>query len=143
MRHLLLILMIALLPLRGWAGDAMATGMAAGQVAHMQKMQVATKSIANKTQSAGGKADFYLEAAGLNGAQTLADCTGHGAADADADGDALHCETCSACQACHTVALAHAASSAASTFQAFALPDLAVDQFASADAALRQKPPIS
>ena len=34
MRRLLLILMIALLPLRGLAGDAMATGMAAGQMAH-------------------------------------------------------------------------------------------------------------
>ena len=140
MRHLFLIFMIALLPLRGLVGDAMATGMAAGQVAQMQQMHVATKSIATNAHTASAKAGFYHETAAPDAA--LADCAGHGAEDAD-HGGASHCDTCSACQACHTVALAHAASSVSSTFQAFALPYSAADQFASADAALRQKPPIS
>ena len=133
MRRLLLILMIALLPLRGWAGDAMATGMAAGQIA---QLQVATKSIATHAHPAGAKADFYHQMA------ALPDCAGHDAGDGDHAGDS-HCNTCSACQACHTVALTHSAPDVAPVSHAFALPYSAADQFASADAALRQKPPIS
>ena len=142
MRHLLLILMIALLPLRGWAGDAMATEMAAGQVAQVQQMHVATKSIAAKDHAASVKAYFDHETAVPDAVRTVADCAGHGAEDTD-HGGGSHCDTCSACQACHTVALAHAAPNVSSTFQAFSLPHSAADQFASADAALRQKPPIS
>ena len=51
MRYLMLVLMILLLPLRGWAGDAMATNMAAGQLSSVQVAQkrgaaVATEIIA-------------------------------------------------------------------------------------------------
>ena len=136
MRHLLLILMIALLPLRGWAGDAMATGMAAGQVA---QMRVATVNIASQAHAASVTAHFDHETPVSDSVRTVADCAGHGADDTDAS----HCDTCSACQVCHTVALANSTPKLASIFQAFALPHSAADQFASADAALRQKPPIS
>ena len=136
MRRLLLILMIALLPLRGWAGDAMATGMAAGQAQQMQQMHVATENIATHAHPASAKADFYHETV------ALPDCAGHDAGNGDHAGNS-HCDTCSACQACHTVALTHSAPDIAPVFHAFALPYSAADQFASADAALRQKPPIS
>ena len=140
MRHLLLILMIALLPLRGWAGDAMATGMAAGQVAQLLQRQIATESIAAKAHAVSVTANFDHETTVPDAVPTMADCAGHGGEDVDAS----HCDTCSACQACHTVALSHSAAIALSTvFQAFSLPHSAADQFASADAALRQKPPIS
>ena len=140
MRHLLLILMIALLPLRGWAGDAMATGMAVGQVAQIQQKQIATESIAAQSHAVSVTANFDHETALPDAVPTMADCAGHGPEDIDAS----HCDTCSACQACHTVALSHSAAIALSTvFQAFSLPHSAADQFASADAALRQKPPIS
>ena len=140
MRHLLLILMIALLPLRGWAGDAMATGMAAGQVQQMQQRQHATEIIATYAHPESVTAHFYHGPAAPDTGLTGADCAGHGGEDVDAS----HCDTCSACQACHTVALSHSAAIALSTvFQAFSLPHSAADQFASADAALRQKPPIS
>ena len=139
MRRLLLILMIALLPLRGWAGDAMATGMAAGQVAQIQQRHIATESIATQAHAESVTAHFDHETAISDAVRTVADCEGHGAEDTDPS----HCDTCSACQACHTVALAHAAPTVLPTFQAFALPHSAADQFASADAALRQKPPIS
>lgn len=139
MRRLLLILMIALLPLRGWAGDAMATGMAAGQMAQMQQTHVATENIAAHAHAASEKAHFDYDIAAPHTGPMAADCAGHGAD----DGDASHCDTCSACQACHAVALAHSGHKVPSTFQAFALPHSAADQFASADAALRQKPPIS
>ena len=142
MRRLLLILMIALLPLRGLAGDAMATGMAAGQMAQLQQTHVATESIAAHAHAASEKADFDHETAAPGADLAVADCSGHGAEGTHNAGDA-HCDTCSACQACHTVALANSAPALQSTFQAFALPHSAADQFASADAALRQKPPIS
>ena len=136
MHRLLIIIMIALLPLRGWAGDAMATGMATGQ------MQVAAKSIAAHAHAVMEAAHFDHENATPDATGTHADCAGHGAEDADHAGDS-HCDTCSACQACHTVALPHSESRVPSTFQAFSLPHAAADEFASADAALRQKPPIS
>ena len=139
MRHLLLILMIALLPLRGWAGDAMATGMAVVQLSQTQQRQIATESIAAHAHAESEKGHFDHETTAPQASPMAADCAGHGAD----DGDASHCDACSACQACHAVALAHSAHKAPSTFQAFSLPHSAADQFASADAALRQKPPIS
>lgn len=131
--------MIALLPLRGWAGDAMATGMAAGQVAQILQRQIATESIATHAHAASEESHFYQEVAVQQASPTAADCAGHGAD----DGDASHCDACSACQACHAVALSHSVPKVPSSFQAFSLPGSAADQFASADAALRQKPPIS
>jgi len=142
MRHLLLIVMIALLPLRAWAGDAMATGMAAGQMAQLQQTHVATEKIAADAHAASAKADFDHQKAAPGADRAMADCAGHGAEDTDHAGNA-HCDTCSACQACHTVALANSAPKLVATFQAFALPHSAAYQFASANAALRQKPPIS
>lgn len=139
MRHLLLILMIALLPLRGWTGDAMATGMAAGQMAQILQGQIATESVAVHAHAASEEAHFDQDVAVQQASPMAADCAGHGAD----NGDASHCDTCSACQACHAVALAQSAPKALCTFQAFSLPRSAADQFASADAALRQKPPIS
>ena len=139
MRHLLLILMIALLPLRGWAGDAMATGMAAGQVAQILQRQIATESIAAHDHAASEGAHFYQEAAVQQDSHMAADCAGHSVD----NGDASHCDACAACQACHAVALSHSVPKVPSSFQAFSLPRSAADQFASADAALRQKPPIS
>ena len=139
MHHLFLIFMIALLPLLGWAGDAMATGMAVGQVAQIQQRQIATESIAAHADVVSEKADFDHESAVPGPILSVADCTGHGADDTDGS----QCDTCSACQACHSVALANSAPKLLSTFQAFALPHSAAYQFASADAALRQKPPIS
>lgn len=142
MRHLLLILMIALLPLRGWVSDAMATGMAAGQVEQLQQRQVAIKSIAIHAHEVNGKAHLEHEMAVVDVAQTPADCAGH-EQESKADAGASHCDSCSACQACHTVALSSFSSLQFTAFHAFAAPHAASAQFASADAALRQKPPIS
>jgi hypothetical protein len=143
MRHLLLVLMIALLPVRGWIGDAMATGMAAG---HLQHQQAATEFIAVHAHETGADEHFdhampapeamHAEAA----APDCADRASHGKNDHAAD---AHCDSCAACQACHTVALSPAAAGLNPVFQALTLRRPAPDQFASADAALRQKPPIS
>lgn len=146
MRHLLFALLIALLPLRGWVGDAMATQMAAGQMQHSQTEQHdqqhgAIKLIADHQDSTLAAAHFDHEE--MAQAQAAGpDCAGHstGAGTHAADG---HCESCAACQVCNTVALSLMGPKLSPAFKSLALPHAAADHFASADAALRQKPPIS
>jgi len=140
MRHLFLIFMIALLPLRGWVSDAMATGMLASQV--QQHLQNATKKVATHGHEAGTKAHQDTETEVAVAAPTAADCPGH-ASGAQAHATDAHCDSCSACQACHTVALSPAAAGVTTVCDLRTLPPAAVAQFASAEAALRQKPPIS
>jgi uncharacterized protein YoaH (UPF0181 family) len=137
MRHWLLILMIALLPARGWIGDAMATGMAAG---HAQ--QIATKTIATNPHDERAEARFGHDSLISEAAPAMSDCAGHASGDTTAVADSA-CESCSACQACHTVALSPEAPDSRPAFHAFHLPPAAAHLFASADAALGQKPPIS
>lgn len=142
MRHLLLALLVALLPLRGWVGDAMATQMAAGQIQHAQTQHGATKTIAEHQDTALAAAHFDHEEAEQALTAAEPDCTGHstGGDTHAADG---HCESCAACQACNTVALSLTGPDLSPVFKSLAPPHPAADHFASADAALRQKPPIS
>lgn len=140
MRHLLLALLIALLPLRGWVGDAMATQMAAGQIQHSQIQQHgATKTIADHQDGIWAAAHFDHEEV-AEAAEP--DCAGHSTGESTHAADG-HCESCAACQACNTVALSLTGPDLSPAFNALTLPHSAADQFASADAALRQKPPIS
>lgn len=139
MRALFLILMIALLPLRGWVSDAMATGMLAAQ---MQQQPSATKIIAPHAHEAGTQAHQDTQTVLVDAAPTAADCPGH-AYGAEPHAADSHCDSCSVCQACHTVALTPAAASVTAVFDLHTLPRAAVAQFASAHSALGQKPPIS
>ncbi|MGH8804431.1 MAG: hypothetical protein ACREXN_06770, partial [Polaromonas sp.] len=132
-------------PLRGWFGDAMATEMALAQLQHQQP---ATKIIANHAHKPGAEAHFNHETAAskatdaVQAVQIAHDCAGQPAGEASHAADA-QCESCSACQACHTVALSSAAAKVNPVFSAFTRPRAAAAQFASAEAALGQKPPIS
>ncbi len=137
MRLFILALMIALLPVRGWVGDAMATSMAAG---HAQ--QIATKTIADTPGKSGAKAQFDHHSLMSEAVQDASDCAGHMASEVTAEAD-TNCESCSACQACHTVALSPATTDSRAVFHALHLTPAASLSFASADAALGQKPPIS
>jgi hypothetical protein len=137
MRHLLFALLIALLPLRGWVGDAMATQMAAGQLQH-QSTQAAAQADHVHEEVSAAHADHEEAAPEI----ALHDCASQ-ADEGSTHAAGGHCETCAACQACHTVALTLAAPNLMPVFSAPTLPRPAADQFASADAALRQKPPIS
>jgi hypothetical protein len=139
MRHLFLVLMIALLPLRGWVGDVMATEMASPRAA---QLQLATEMIAADAhvESNGGHFDHAAMAAGP--AQAQPDCAGHGAGDASATADA-HCDSCTLCQACHNIALSPAAPAALPVLARPAPAHSPLATFASADSALGQKPPIS
>lgn len=139
MRRLTFVLMIALLLLRGWMGEAMATGMALTPLPH----QGATQNIATHTHEKSAQAHFdhgIAEHESFHVAQAMHECAG------DRDGeDASHaqCDTCAACQACNTVALTPPALSAHPVFSAGALPRHPAAFFASADAARGHKPPIS
>ncbi len=137
MRHLFLIIMIALLPLRGWVSDAMATGMVTAQV-----QQTTAKIVATYADEAGMQAHQDTEVVVADASQTAADCSDHAAGGADHAAD-THCNSCSVCQACHTVVLSPTPTDGSTAFNPRTLPSAVVAQFASAEAALGQKPPIS
>jgi len=138
MRHLLLALLIALLPLRGWVGDAMATQMAAGQLQHHEAQATAHAAHVHEHEAMDtAHAGQHAKAPAVHDcADQVTDDGGKHSADG-------HCETCAACQACHTVALSPVAPELVPVFSAPTLLSTAADSFASADAALGQKPPIS
>lgn len=139
MRHLLLALMIVLLPLRGWMGDAMATEMASGAAVHLQ---TATKKVADHVHQAGAAPHFDHVSSQAEAPSAESDCSGHDAANGTSVAD-THCATCTVCQACHTVALSPAAAHGVAVLSPPALQHSPAAQFASAVAALGQKPPIS
>jgi hypothetical protein len=150
MRRVFLILMIALLPLRGWMGDAMAMAMTApiapGAMVHVSLQNpVATSSIANYVDLTGAIAQFDIQVA----APAHPDCPGHStqasaAADSNAATDLADCKTCGLCQICHTVALPGNLFGAAPFHINPPAPlPLGSARFASALPAPSLKPPIS
>ena len=120
MRRLFIILMIALLPLRSWAGDAMTLQMAVGQL---------TSSAQATTQMV---ADCHGQNAELSNAGS--------ANDSAADG---RCDTCGTCELCHSVALADFSFSELPSLSAPSFLSSDSTGFASAPRALNLKPPIS
>lgn len=153
MRFLLFALMIALLPLRGWVGDAMATEMAPAQLGQPGTI----KNVAHNTHGSWTKDHFYHESVAveaLHGVQThheaqspkpplLAhDCAGQASAD-HGQSASTACDSCAACQACHTVAIDPQTRLTGPAFNTRTLPGSAATLFASADTARGQKPPIS
>jgi hypothetical protein len=162
MRRPLFLLMIALLLLRGWAGEAMATDMAAGHMQRTQHVQWAPKiqnAINNIADSrltdwagvnSGSEVTSQMAHTDQSAVAESSNCAGHGEVPAVPPSEASQqqagsgaCELCAACQACHTVALSPDAFSTASSSSPATLPRSSAAQFASAPAALGQKPPIS
>lgn len=140
MRRLTFLVMIALLMLRGWMGEAMATGMA---LAPLQPVPVATTVIAAHAHEISAQAHSDHETAepgAFQATQALHDCAGDPVHD---DAPHAQCGACAACQTCHTVALTPRAASAHPVFSARTLPRAKAAHFASADTARGQKPPIS
>jgi hypothetical protein len=135
-------LLIALLLLRGWMGEAMATDMAA---AWLQPAQSATKTIAANARESWAQATFYHQIANSDTPHAS-----HGAGDCvdqplktAAQPAGAHCSAHAACQACFTLAPTAAVAPLAPVFTALARFGDAAARFASADAATSQKPPIS
>ena len=157
MRIFLFALMIALLPLRGFAGDVMATEMAIQMAAQHSKQNElhdhaadATKNVAGHAGHSGasglfwpsGQMDAHHDMAGTQEADaTMGGCPVNAAAEQCHSSD--NHGSCQSCQACHTVALALAFTQVEPTFASSRLPNPVATQFASAEAALGQKPPIS
>lgn len=130
MRHLLIALMVVLLPLRGWVGDAMALDMAAQQLHAMQ-----TIAASAGTQSANGIFDADSLTAMPADCEMLA-------APADPQ-TAPHCTACDTCKLCLPLAAwSHGASIPSSAWPP-ALPHWQGGDFRSATAAPALKPPIS
>ncbi len=130
MRHFFIVLMIALLPLRSWAGDVMGLEMAVGHTAGT------VQTVSKATPDCHGQmAEFSIPsitdptvASGIETTESMADG---------------RCDTCGTCQICHSVGLAD--------FSFSQMPSLAASNvlssdgasFASAPRALSLKPPIS
>lgn len=140
MRLLLLALMIALLPLRGWVGDTMAMEMAL-------RHSFATKNVAGDTDTT--RAKGHLD---VNSEVPHTQCLDHVSAAADVSVSAsesqdhaahVQCTSCSDCQICHTVALTAATAAIADASLPHLLWSAGGMQFASAVPAPRLKPPIS
>ena len=169
MRHWLLALMIVLLPLRGWMGDAMATDMAISMTARVAVS--AAVSVANTTKiiaagayetRASGHFDHKTQVVTVIAApapliavaQAQPDCSGHATgvqaplanghnSNAMPDSQGEHCTPCQSCQACHTVALTPTALGPRPVFNAPTRLSAAAAPFASADMTRGQKPAIS
>ena len=125
MRYFVFVLMIILLPLRGWAGDVMATHMAISTIA-IEKGAVKAPAAEVATPSAAP--DCHQELANQS---STADTP-----------SADPCSTCAACQACHTVALLLPRPNVAIGCAAPHMQSVTAAIFSSADVALGHKPPI-
>ncbi len=136
MRLLFVALMIALLPLRGWVGDAMA---------------MTPEAHAMPASHPGHTPVVHADLADCHGHADMADCHGHpGMAHADHGTPEAHdahaatdCGSCSACQICHSVALAPMLPAFAADVQPASAPQSATRELASAERAPGYKPPIS
>lgn len=140
MRILLLALMIALLPLRGWVGDAMAMEL---MVATLQPTENATDLIAHNPNKTRAEPGFDTQTEAMHHTE----CPGHAAmpdtpADSQHHADGADCATCAACQICHTMALTPMTLQITSTALPAGLPQASSHHFASAERAPGFKPPI-
>lgn len=125
MRYLFVILMIALLPLRGWAGHVMAVDMAAQQVEAAQK---AVTTQAEKESIAAMPADCPMLA--------------QAGTDDDSATSKTHC-SCDTCELCLALASVKDSGFFGATFTPHTAPPAASAGFSSADPAAGLKPPIS
>ena len=138
MRHLFLLLLIALLPFRGAFTDAMATGMATAQV----QQQTAGNTVAAHGTKDETQTHHNIETVVAEAYQTAADCSGD-TYGVDEHASDTHCNSCGDCQVCHTVVLFTAAPDLIIGFNPSTLPRAVVAKFDSAEHALDKKPPIA
>lgn len=143
MRILLFILMLTLLPLRGWTGDAMATRMAVAELQASVSQVSAIHSIAKKAGKSTANTGFDAKNSSAQAASTVPDCAGHPAPDSMTLDDDGHCTPCAACGVCHAASMSTAAAQGLPSVRGSMFAAWPTDAFFSADMAPRQKPPIS
>ncbi|HRA63462.1 MAG TPA: hypothetical protein PLY50_12610 [Burkholderiaceae bacterium] len=138
MRRCLYVLLILLLPLRAWVGDAMATQMSLPAPAHHAMAHAAVADHGH----GGAATDAHAHPAPEAIHTAADDCAGHMAPnDADSSDDAAHCGVCAMCQTCHTVAVLEVVQFPYAGQSRPALPLFAATGFTSADRAPALKPP--
>lgn len=136
MRRCLYVLLILLLPLRAWVGDAMATQMV------LPAPVPYTAAHATTGHGHGAGASAFAHPTALAMQTTAGDCFGHaGPHDAANLDEAAHCGACAMCQTCHTVAVLALSRFADAGQSRPAVPPFAATGFTSADRALTLKPP--
>jgi hypothetical protein len=148
MRRIFIILMIVLLPLRGWAGAVMAAEMSAYMV--MQN-ETAINFVAAAAYPERVSATFNSE----NELKIQPECPGHAAQhsglesasataqESDQTTPKAHCENCGTCQVCNSLVLSSNAAVQSTVLPKSSLAPAAGFSFASALLATGQKPPIS
>ena len=142
MRRWILLIMIALLPMRGWIGDAMATEMASSSSqVNSEQRQYATEIIVDHAHSSGAADHFDYENVQKHSATSGSDCFDHSGAGEASDGE--HCTTCTVCLVCHTVALSPGFAGSDAALSPVLPPHSPVALFVSADPTHGKKPPIS
>ena len=137
MRHLLVALMIALLPIRGWVGDAMAVDMAMQQVLMTQSSASGETLVSGRgaalTTSAAMPEDCPMSARNQDGKSVEGEPAGETAA-------SCNCNSCDLCLALATFTLPTLATAA---FTPHADPPSRGTRFSSAERVFSLKPPIS
>ncbi len=141
MRRFLLTLMILMLPLRGWMGDAMAVqeaGFGGNQHNH------ATFSVAKKSHHTSGEAHFHAENFGMMDAHANMDHGAHGASQNHANGeDGEDHAACHLCDVCHSSVVSVTGLHLTLRNVSQDTPVGQAPSDTSAAPTLRQKPPIS
>ena len=138
---MLLILMIVLAPLRGWAGEVMALQMAAQQLAAAVSKPVANGlALAEHPPGSVKSATLHGDCMGSSYDEAAAAVAAQESHDVHA---ATQCPTCSACQSCSLPALAALIRIPSVIQLSHAVPTLGGTTFSSAEPAPGLKPPIS
>ena len=132
MRRWFILIMIALLPIRGWVGDVMAADMVT------QRMVAVAQAASQVQQPADAGADPHADCHGKAAAHSPASQPA-----ADTHTAAADCGNCTSCQVCHSVAMAPTAGADPAPPAHSAAPAPRGTHFASAETAHGFKPPIS
>lgn len=130
MRHLVFALLIALLPLRGWVGDAMALAQPIAHASGAVVLMDHHTAVGDAPHNAAAAHDTTQEHA-------VSGCGNHATADADAH------STCSACDVCNGPALVWTPAVAATPTWPHSRVALASARFTSCEPQPGIKPPIS
>ena len=141
MRHLLLALMIALLPVRGWMGNAMAINMAVNMT--MQQALMTQSSTENATPASGGNAVSQASATMPEDCPMSAQNQDGKSVEGEQAGGAEASCNCNSCELCLALASLTFPTMATASFTPHAEPPSHGTRFSSAERVFSLKPPIS
>ena len=141
MRHLLVALMIALLPIRGWVGDAMAVDMAAGMA--MQQVSKAQSSAEGAMPVSGSNAASQAAAAMPEDCPMGAQSENGKSVEGEPAGETAASCNCNSCDLCLALATFTLPTLATAAFTPHAAPPSLGTRFSSAERVFSLKPPIS